>query len=473
MRPLGLELEGFAAFRERTTVDFRDADLFAIVGATGHGKSSLIDAISFALYGKVPRHGEHDIAPVMTLGCNETRVSFTFELAGASYIATRVLRRKAVRRRGDHTCDAPRAGARRRHDRCPRREEGRVRRDRPQARRPRLRAVHEVRGAPPGPVRLVPARPGRRPRRDPRARSSTSAATTAWPPPRANGPSVPPARAKRSSPSGAPRRRPRPRRSHRRARVTTRSHGLRTDLDAAAPRDLALAAEIVRRAAGADSARRAGPRPGGGATFPTSSARSCSRSTTARAGGGAAPRSRPTPPRRARSPPRRHATQQPPLDDLRAAADAHTERATAGGTHPEGRGGHCRAAAPPRTRPRTRSSTATPAVEQAQAALEDAQHRHAHAELRASLHVGEPCPVCDQDVAKLPPKLRATEVEKARKAAGRGRRRSRTRAERAAQEAHHRAREERRTARRAPKAGIADVRRRASPRIPTRPRSRR
>ncbi len=94
MRPLGLELEGFAAFRERTSVDFRDTELFAIVGATGHGKSSLIDAISFALYGKVPRHGERDIAPVMTLGCNETRVSFTFELAGASYIATRVLRRK-------------------------------------------------------------------------------------------------------------------------------------------------------------------------------------------------------------------------------------------------------------------------------------------------------------------------------------------------------------------------------------------
>ena len=95
MRPLGLVLEGFAAFRERTTVDFRDTELFAIVGATGHGKSSLIDAISFALYGKVPRHGERDIAPVMTLGCNKTSVSFTFELAGATYVATRILGRNA------------------------------------------------------------------------------------------------------------------------------------------------------------------------------------------------------------------------------------------------------------------------------------------------------------------------------------------------------------------------------------------
>ncbi len=31
------------------------------------------------------------------------------------------------------------------------------------------------------------------------------------------------------------------------------------------------------------------------------------------------------------------------------------------------------------------------------------------------MQLGEPCPVCDQDVAKLPPKLRATELEKARK----------------------------------------------------------
>src|SRR4051794_11855961 len=93
MRPVTLEIEGFGAFRDRTVVDFADAELFAIVGATGHGKSTLIDAICFALYGKVPRHPKGEIAPVMTLGANETKVSFTFEIAGRTYIATRVLRR--------------------------------------------------------------------------------------------------------------------------------------------------------------------------------------------------------------------------------------------------------------------------------------------------------------------------------------------------------------------------------------------
>ena len=93
MRPVSLELEGFGAFRERTVVEFGDTDLFAIVGATGHGKSTLIDALCFALYGSVPRHGEKEIAPVISLGANEAKVRYAFELGGAQYVAARALRR--------------------------------------------------------------------------------------------------------------------------------------------------------------------------------------------------------------------------------------------------------------------------------------------------------------------------------------------------------------------------------------------
>ncbi|MSQ23630.1 MAG: SMC family ATPase [Chloroflexi bacterium] len=57
MRPLRIELEGFTAFREKVCIDFRELDLFAITGPTGAGKSSLIDAIAYALYGRVPRVG--------------------------------------------------------------------------------------------------------------------------------------------------------------------------------------------------------------------------------------------------------------------------------------------------------------------------------------------------------------------------------------------------------------------------------
>ncbi len=44
--------------RARPTVDFADADLFALVGSTGSGKSTVIDAVTFALYGSVARYDD-------------------------------------------------------------------------------------------------------------------------------------------------------------------------------------------------------------------------------------------------------------------------------------------------------------------------------------------------------------------------------------------------------------------------------
>ena len=57
MRPIRLDMAGFTVFRDETTVDFTDADYFALVGPTGSGKSTVLDAITFALYGTVPRWG--------------------------------------------------------------------------------------------------------------------------------------------------------------------------------------------------------------------------------------------------------------------------------------------------------------------------------------------------------------------------------------------------------------------------------
>ncbi|HEY1117977.1 MAG TPA: AAA family ATPase, partial [Acidimicrobiales bacterium] len=69
MRPVRVELEGFSAFRQLTVVDFTDADLFAFVGPTGAGKSSVIDGMVFALYGSVPRYGREGLVhPVISQG---------------------------------------------------------------------------------------------------------------------------------------------------------------------------------------------------------------------------------------------------------------------------------------------------------------------------------------------------------------------------------------------------------------------
>lgn len=93
MRPESLELEGFTAFREHTRVEFGDADLFAFTGPTGAGKSSLIDAMIFALYGKVPRLGEKLVEPVISKGKQQARVRLDFALGGQRYTAARVVRR--------------------------------------------------------------------------------------------------------------------------------------------------------------------------------------------------------------------------------------------------------------------------------------------------------------------------------------------------------------------------------------------
>src|SRR4051794_41637095 len=89
MRPLRLDLHGFTVFREPTTVDFTDADFFVLVGPTGAGKSTVLDAISFALYGTVPRWGDRRrIENALAPSAAEARVRLVFEAGGAPVLAT-------------------------------------------------------------------------------------------------------------------------------------------------------------------------------------------------------------------------------------------------------------------------------------------------------------------------------------------------------------------------------------------------
>ena len=94
MRPLRLDMAGFTVFRDETTVDFTDADYFALVGPTGSGKSTVLDGICFALYGTVPRWGgARGIVNALAPSSTEARVRLVFESAGDRYVATRVVRR--------------------------------------------------------------------------------------------------------------------------------------------------------------------------------------------------------------------------------------------------------------------------------------------------------------------------------------------------------------------------------------------
>src|SRR5205085_2100582 len=92
MRPLRLEISGFSAFHEPIEVDFSDADYFAFVGPTGAGKSSLIDALTFALYGSIPRLAKGAVLPIISQGRQEMRVRLDFSVGDREYTAVRVVR---------------------------------------------------------------------------------------------------------------------------------------------------------------------------------------------------------------------------------------------------------------------------------------------------------------------------------------------------------------------------------------------
>jgi exonuclease SbcC len=95
MRPLSITLEGFSAYRTPNHVNFVEVDFFSLSGPTGSGKSSLIDAMIFALYGRVPRLGGSQVAPVISAGSDRARVSVDFAVGDQTYTVTRqVLRTK-------------------------------------------------------------------------------------------------------------------------------------------------------------------------------------------------------------------------------------------------------------------------------------------------------------------------------------------------------------------------------------------
>jgi exonuclease SbcC len=97
-------MEGFLAYRDRIEVDFTDADLFVLSGTTGAGKSSVIDAMTFALYGSIPRLDDRRaVAPVISARSDRARVAFEFSVGDEVYTVARLVERRG---RGATTTEA-------------------------------------------------------------------------------------------------------------------------------------------------------------------------------------------------------------------------------------------------------------------------------------------------------------------------------------------------------------------------------
>lgn len=85
MKPITLTVAGLHSFREKQTVDFGslcEGGVFGIFGPTGSGKSSILDAMTLALYGKVER-ASNNTHGILNHAENQLHVSFIFELENA------------------------------------------------------------------------------------------------------------------------------------------------------------------------------------------------------------------------------------------------------------------------------------------------------------------------------------------------------------------------------------------------------
>lgn len=93
MRPLELTVEGFRSYRGPVTFGWRGRRLVGVVGPIGSGKSSVLDAVAFALYGKTPGVGSATKSLIHQL-CDQAHVALTFQVDGEVWKAVRAPKRK-------------------------------------------------------------------------------------------------------------------------------------------------------------------------------------------------------------------------------------------------------------------------------------------------------------------------------------------------------------------------------------------
>ncbi|MCA9866751.1 MAG: SMC family ATPase [Anaerolineales bacterium] len=94
MIPIQLSLRNFLSYREPVELDLTGIHLACIAGPNGAGKSSILDAITWALFGKSRVKSDDDLVNrIAAANGAAAEAHFVFELEGAVY---RVIRRKAA-----------------------------------------------------------------------------------------------------------------------------------------------------------------------------------------------------------------------------------------------------------------------------------------------------------------------------------------------------------------------------------------
>jgi exonuclease SbcC len=91
MKILNITLHNLNSLRVHQTIDFTtsplsDSGLFAITGDTGSGKTTILDALTLALYGRI--HRNKDVSEVMTYGETESLAEVEFQTNKGTYRAS-------------------------------------------------------------------------------------------------------------------------------------------------------------------------------------------------------------------------------------------------------------------------------------------------------------------------------------------------------------------------------------------------
>lgn len=105
MRPVKLTVAGMRSYRTQRTLDFTDRSLMAILGDTGSGKSSLLEALYGALYGG-STWDARGLGALVADGVQTLQIELVFRARGQTYTVSRSTSRKAYPP-AKHVLDGP------------------------------------------------------------------------------------------------------------------------------------------------------------------------------------------------------------------------------------------------------------------------------------------------------------------------------------------------------------------------------
>ncbi|EHT7834922.1 SMC family ATPase [Listeria monocytogenes] len=112
MRPIKLTMQAFGAYAKKEVIDFEKLgteQIFVISGKTGAGKSTIFDAISFAIFGKANTFDRESFSMRSHFATDKeiTEVTLAFRLKDKIYQISRIPQQEIAKQRGNGTTTSP------------------------------------------------------------------------------------------------------------------------------------------------------------------------------------------------------------------------------------------------------------------------------------------------------------------------------------------------------------------------------